>query len=144
METATMGRVIVSASIENADDRYEVSKGRMSSTDVRSVEVDDALVDRGATTLALPTSMIQRLGLRPAYRRMIRTTNGNVDRQVYHPVWLKIQGQGCNVEVSEIPDGCPVLIGQIPLESMDWVIDPKGQRLIPNPDHGGEHMWENY
>jgi hypothetical protein len=26
----------------------------------------------------------------------------------------------------------------IPLESLDWVIDPKGQRLIGNPDHHGE------
>jgi hypothetical protein len=24
------------------------------------------------------------------------------------------------------------------LESLDWVVDGKGQRLIGNPDHGGE------
>ena len=36
----------------------------------------------------------------------------------------------------------PVLIGQIPLELLDWVVDPKGQRLIGNPEHGGEQIME--
>ena len=31
-----------------------------------------------------------------------------------------------------------VVIGQVPLELMDWVVDSKGQRLIGNPEHGGE------
>jgi hypothetical protein len=26
----------------------------------------------------------------------------------------------------------------IPVEALDWVVDTKGQRLIGNPDHGGE------
>jgi hypothetical protein len=24
------------------------------------------------------------------------------------------------------------------IEALDWVVDTKGQRLIGNPDHGGE------
>jgi hypothetical protein len=32
------------------------------------------------------------------------------------------------------------LIGQTPLELLDFVVDPIGQRLIGNPDHGGEQM----
>ncbi len=39
-----------------------------------------------------------------------------------------------------ISDNLPVIVGQVPLELMDWVIDMKGQRLIGNPDHGGEDM----
>ena len=35
-------------------------------------------------------------------------------------------------------DEYPVLVGQIALEALDWVVDAKGQRLIGNPDHGGE------
>jgi hypothetical protein len=33
-----------------------------------------------------------------------------------------------------------VLIGQISLEGLDFVVDPVGQRLLGNPDHGGEQM----
>jgi hypothetical protein len=38
----------------------------------------------------------------------------------------------------------PPLIGQIPLEFLDFVVDPTGGRLIGNPAHGGEHMFEMY
>lgn len=28
----------------------------------------------------------------------------------------------------------------MPLEALDWVVDCQGQKLIGNPEHGGEHM----
>ncbi len=43
-------------------------------------------------------------------------------------------------DVGEIADGFSVIIGQVPLELMDWVVDPTRQRLIGNPEHGGEQM----
>jgi hypothetical protein len=48
------------------------------------------------------------------------------------------------VDVLEAHDECPVLIGQVPLELLDFVVDPKMQRLVGNPTHGGEHMYEMY
>ena len=48
------------------------------------------------------------------------------------------------VEVLEIADECPVLIGRIPLEALDLVVDPGGRRLIGNPEHGGEQIVEVY
>ncbi len=51
-----------------------------------------------------------------------------------------VQDRDCYVEVAEIPDECPVLIGQIPLELLDLVVDTAGQKLIGNPDHGGQQM----
>lgn len=51
-----------------------------------------------------------------------------------------VQGRECTVDVLELPEGSPVLIGQIPLELFDFVIDMRGQRLIGNPDHGGEQI----
>jgi len=38
------------------------------------------------------------------------------------------------------PDECPVLIGQVALEMLDFVVDTTGQKLIGNPDHGAEQM----
>lgn len=64
--------------------------------------------------------------------------------RVYGPVRLTVQGRDCNSDVSELPDDCPVLIGQVPLELLDFVVDPIGQRLMGNPEHGGEHMIEMY
>jgi hypothetical protein len=36
------------------------------------------------------------------------------------------------------------LFGQVPLEVLDLVVDSRKQRLIPNPEHGGEQMTEEY
>jgi hypothetical protein len=44
----------------------------------------------------------------------------------------------------EVPDDHPVLIGRIPLQLLDFVIDASGPRLIGNPAHGGEQMIEMY
>lgn len=55
-------------------------------------------------------------------------------------VRLTVQQRDCIVEVAEVPDDCPVLIGQIALEMLDFVIDRVGRKLIGNPDHGRERM----
>jgi hypothetical protein len=33
-----------------------------------------------------------------------------------------------------------VLIGQLPLEGLDFVVDKAWGKLIGNPDHGGKQM----
>ena len=45
---------------------------------------------------------------------------------------------------TELPDELPNMIGQIPLESMDWVIDLVGRKLMGNPEHGGELLHEEF
>jgi predicted aspartyl protease len=143
META-MGKVLVAATVENLDDVFAASKGTMTADKVRRVEVTDALIDTGATGLLMPRSLIGQLGLVPIHSRNARTINGITTLRVYRAVRLTVQGRDCVLDVSEVPEDCPVLIGQIALESMDWVVDPKNQRLIGNPDHGGEQMIEAY
>ena len=59
-------------------------------------------------------------------------------------VRLTIQGRSCTMDVMEVPDDVPVLIGQIPLEHLDFVVDLRSQSLIGNPAHGGEHVYELY
>jgi len=139
-----MGKVIVTALVENLDDLSDVRRGTLTSDRVRRVEVTDALVDSGATRLLMPKSLVARLGLTPLRSREAKTVGGIVSVQVYRAVRLTIQERDCILDVTEISDDLPVLIGQLPLESMDWVIDMKGHKLIGNPAHGGEQMIEAY
>jgi hypothetical protein len=88
--------------------------------------------------------MIEQLGLLPIGSRRLRTANGYVERISYGGVRLTIQERDIFCEVTELPDDCPVLIGQIPLEGLDFVVDPLGRRLIGNPAHGGEWMHEEF
>jgi predicted aspartyl protease len=139
-----MGKVLVAATVENLSDLYDVTKGTRKPEEVRRVEIPDALVDTGATFLSIPRRYIQQLGLLRFRTRQAKTSGGLVTFGMYGVVRLTIQGRDCMVEVTEVADDCPVLIGQIPLEALDFVVDPVSQRLIGNPDHGGEHMMDMY
>jgi predicted aspartyl protease len=142
METAEMGRVLTEATIENSGDLWNADQGTLPADRVRRVTVTDALVDTGATTLGLPTRLIQQLGLKKAYEKRAVASTGQATVNVYGPVRVTIQGRSCSVDAMEVPDEVPVLICQIPLEALDLVVDLRGRRLIGNPAHGGEHVLE--
>jgi predicted aspartyl protease len=137
-----MGKVLVTATIENLEDLFNAEKGLLPQEQVRRVEVTDALVDTGVTGLLIPKRMIAALGLRALRTRQARGLGGPLLVPMYRAVRLTIQGRDCVIDVGEIGDEFPVLIGQIPLEALDWIVDPKGQRLIGNPEHGGEEMMD--
>lgn len=144
MEISTMGKVLVSARIENLNDLYEVSMGRRKPEEVRYLEISDALVETGAMYLSLPQRYVEQLGLQRYRTRRAKTSGGIADIPMCGMVLLTVQGRDCRMEVAEIPNECPVWIGQIPLESLDFIVDPIHQRLLGNPDHGGEHTIDLY
>ena len=111
----------------------------MPAGEIRTVEVSDADGHR-ATLLSIPRRLVSQLGLRCHRTRTARTAAGVVSFGIFGAVRLIVQGRDCITEVCEVPDECPVLIGQTPLELLDFVVDPMGQRLIGNPEHGGEQM----
>lgn len=139
---AIMGRLAVPARIENLFDVEGRERGILPEDEVRAVQVVDALIDSGASGLLVPKRFVAQLGLRSYRTRHSRTVAGIVEHNVYTAVRLTVQGRDCISDVIEIPDDLPVIIGQVPLELMDWVIDLKGQKLIGNPEHGGEQMAE--
>jgi len=144
MESGTMGIVLVSARIENLYDVKDAEKGLITSDQVRRVEVNDARVDTGATYVSMPLRLIKQLGLKRLKTIQARTVAGSVSFGIFEPVKLTIQDRDCEVRVAEFADNCPVLIGYIPLELLDFVVDPKNQRLIGNPYHDGEFMIDMY
>jgi hypothetical protein len=74
----------------------------------------------------------------------VTSSVGIAEAGVYDAVRLTIQGRSCTMDVMEVPDDVPVLIGQLSLEHLDFVIDPRSRTLVGNPAHGGEHMYELY
>ena len=140
MEIETMGKVLVPAKIENLEDLYRMRRGERSDEEVRRVEVTDALVDTGAFGLLMPLRYITQLGLEPFPTRMSRTVGGEIPITTYEAVRLTVQGRVCLMDVSAIAENLPVIIGQLPLEAMDWFVDMKTHKLIGNPEHGGVEM----
>ncbi len=142
LEPDTMGRVLTEATIESLKDLWDAQRGLMPAEQVRRITVPDALVDTGSPLLALPTRLIQQLGLSRVSSKRVTSSSGTAEAGVYEAVRLTIQGRSCTMDVMEVPDDVPVLIGQIPLEHLDLVVDLRSRRLIGNPAHGGEQVLE--
>jgi predicted aspartyl protease len=144
METDLMGRVLTEATIENLEDLWAAKRGLLPPDQVRRIVVADALVDTGATLLSLPTRLIQQLGLSKTASKGVSSSMGLTEAADYDAVRLTIQGRTCTMDVMEVPDTVPVLIGQLPLEHLDLVVDLRNRSLIGNPAHAGEHVYELY
>lgn len=144
MEQDIMGRVTTEAYIENIEDLWAIKQGLKTPDQSRSLTIPDALVDTGATLLSLPTSLIRQLGLAKVSSKRITSSIGPGEAAMYEAVRLTIQGRSCTMDVMEVPDGIPALIGQLPLEHLDFVVDLRSRSLIGNPAHGGEHIYELY
>jgi len=144
LEPDIMGRVLTEATIENLEDLWAAKRGLLPREDVRRIVVADALVDTGATLLSLPGRLIAQLGLAQTGTKRITSSTGGGEADMYEAVRLTICGRPCTMDVMEVPDDVPVLIGQLPLEHLDLVVDLRSRSLIGNPAHGGEHVYELY
>ena len=127
--------------LENQYDLVAVKLGVMNPGDVRRLTVTDALVDTGATGLCLPIPLIEQLGLTPIEMRRARAATGIVDRMLYSEVQFTILERTSTIQVTDLPEGSPVLIGHMVLEHLDLCLDIK-KGLIYNPAHDGEWIIE--
>ena len=123
--------------IANLKDMNLAEAGVIDPEEVRRVTVEDAVVDTGATRLALPKPLIEQLGLTPVRSTKSLTTNGVVDRTVYSSVEFTVLGRKDNIQVTDLPANIPVLVGHVVLELLDLCLDIK-KGLIYNPDHDDE------
>ena len=137
-----MGKVVVKIKLTNYLD-LELKAMKLLKGQPRSLQTE-ALVDTGATRLYLKSSIIKALGLKKTGSIDSRTTNAVRRRSVYQPARLDLQGRHGNFDVIKVDEDVPNLIGQIPLEYLDLVVDPKERKLIPNPEHGDKQMSEEY
>ncbi len=138
-----VGRVVVNVVVRNGDDVARAQRGEVTPEQIRTLAIE-ALVDTGATFFCLPQSLVDQLGLSRFRERETRTISGRIMMRVYEPVEIEVQGRACSTEVMALPDERQCLLGQIPLESLDWWVDPQGRRLVGNPEHDGEWMAEAF
>ena len=138
-----MGKVTTPIRVENWLDAELITAG-LRKEEPRHIETE-ALVDTGAVKFYLKSSLIRQLGLRPIGEIKMRTmSNRSEGRTVFSPVALEIQGRTGRFDVVEVPDSLPNIVGQIPLEDLDWVVDCRNQRLVPNPEHKSGELADEF
>ncbi|MEN8447756.1 MAG: retroviral-like aspartic protease family protein [Cyanobacteria bacterium J06555_13] len=133
-----MGRIIVTLTLTNWADRILAERGFISAEEVRTLSVDDALVDTGATRLCLPADLIEKLGLKQTGTIDAQTAVGPHTVQVYEGLELIVEGRQGRYDCVEIPAGQTPLLGLIPLEDLGLNPDLQAQKLIHLPTTGKE------
>lgn len=98
-------------------------------------EIDaNALVDSGAIDLCIPRHVANQLKLSKAEEREVTVADGRREIVDYvGPIRVEVFGRAAFTGALVIGD--QVLLGAIPMEAMDVLIDPRRQKLIPNPDN---------
>jgi hypothetical protein len=140
MEIAVRGRVQVPVRVENLGDVLNASRGFFKAEMIRAVEIPDALVAPGTSCFALPARFVKELKLGRRGTRKARTGTGFAFFGLYEPVRLTVRDRDCTVDVIKVPDGCPALLGRLPLLLLDLTLDAAGEALAGNPEHDGHPM----
>lgn len=138
-----MGKTIEPVDVKNFIDIAKVAEGALSEANIRTQEVK-AVVDTEASFLCLPPTVIAKLGLLYSHSRAATTTNGNVMRRIFNGAVIIVQGRDIQMQVMENDENRPSLLGYLILENMDFVVDPRSQRVIPNPEHDGKWVMDLY
>ena len=136
-----MGKIVQKAKLENSGDVLAVQEGYITADKIRSLEVE-FLVDTGAAMICLPVDKIKSLGLKAQHTRDVITASGKVERMVYSPVHITIFDRDANLDVMELPEGVPPLLGYLVLESLDLYPNPNKQILEGNPKYDGKMVMD--
>jgi len=127
-----MGKIMTKIKLTNHVDQENAARGLIPASEVRSLEIE-GLVDTGAVTLALPADVAEKLGL-PVIGKTIVSLADRTPREVpIVALHLEILGRPMVLDAFVLPAGATPLIGQIPLERLDLLVDPKSRDLIVNP-----------
>ena len=129
-----MGITYADIELIRAADLILVQEGYLTEDQVCRVSVT-ALVDSGSSMLAIPRSLARMLNLRKMDEIQTELANGDIMQvDVVGPVEVRFQNRKTLVNAVVIEAETEVLLGAIPMQGMDVVIDPKRERLIVNPD----------
>jgi predicted aspartyl protease len=138
-----MGKRFEKIMIKNFVDIAMHSKGIIKEAEIRTIETE-ALVDTGAAYLCLPPGDIEKLGLVHSTIKEVTTANGKVNRRIFYGAVIIIKDREIQMQIMENSVGTPPLIGYLVLEAMDFLVDSKSQRIIPNPAHEGKWIIDLY
>jgi clan AA aspartic protease len=128
-----MGLIYSDIELINSDDLALVRRGYLKENEVRKMKVN-ALVDSGAMMLSVNETIKVQLGLSVLDRQMGELADGSKQSfEIVGPVDIRFANRQTTVRAVVLPGDTEPLLGSIPMEDMDVLIDPRGQKLILNP-----------
>jgi clan AA aspartic protease len=125
-----MGLVYTDITLKNATDVGNVRRGIMKEQDIHQTTVK-AMVDTGCFTLIITEAVRQELGLDVVEEYDVTLANETTETcKVAEPVEVHWKNRHDVVQAMVLPSAKEVLLGAIPLEGMDLIVDPARQTVI--------------
>jgi len=125
-----MGIIRTAITLKNAIDVHQAQEGAIKESEIRQTSIN-ALVDTGAWTMVINEEMQKELGL-----KVTRTATGTLadgTESIYNvvgPVVITWKDRSAICEALVLPDAEEALLGAIPLEAMDLVINPRKEEIV--------------
>jgi clan AA aspartic protease len=127
-----VGLTFADIQLTNLEDIGAFKRNFISEDEVRTVKIR-SLVDSGALMLVIPQSVCRELGLTIEEFRTAYVANGTRE-QVPMTSAVEVRWNNRKTVVNAIVTGDEPLLGAIPMEGLDVVIDPAKQEPMPHPD----------
>jgi hypothetical protein len=125
-----MGTFREEITLTNAGDVAKARDGFIPETKIRSLTLK-AMPDTGAWTLVISEETRAKLGL--AIKGSIGATLADGSTTVYNQteaVDIQWKDRGTTQQALLVPDADDTLLGALPLEAMDLMVDPVHERLV--------------
>ena len=130
-----MGAVFAEIELINDNDLAFARKGYIEEDEVKRMTLL-MHVDNGADMLCINQSIQDQLQFPVIETRKAILANGViVDYDVVSSVELRFKNRSTTCRAMILPGDTEPLLGCIPLEDLDVLIDPRRQELIVNPAH---------
>ena len=128
-----MGLVYAELLLISADDLALFHYGFKPEAEIKSILVQ-ALVDSGAYQMVINDHIKQQLRLRVIEERVVKLADESERLvEVVGPIEIRFQNRRTVADAIVLPNTSEVLLGSVPMEDLDVVIDPKRQTLAVNP-----------
>ena len=129
-----MGYVYAEIELTNEDDLALHRHGILPENEIKKIRCK-ALVDSRAWDLVINQEIQKQLDLPLLKRRTVKMADETlIDLDVVGPIEIRFEHRTTLVNAVVLPDTSEVLLGAYPMEGLDVMIDPKGERLLINPD----------
>jgi clan AA aspartic protease len=125
-----MGHIYADITLKNATDVVNQRRGIMQEPEIRQITVE-AMVDTGAATLIINETLRQMLGLEVWKEHIVTLANDIKETaKITEPVIIQWKDREMTCQPWVVSNGEDVLLGVIPLENMDLIVDPLQQTLV--------------
>ncbi|MEA1972159.1 MAG: retroviral-like aspartic protease family protein [Candidatus Cloacimonadota bacterium] len=129
-----MGLIYAELELANPEDLAFLRKGYIKEEDIKKEKVT-ALVDSGAYFMCINEHIQAQLDLPIVRYSEVELANGNIEKlPIAGPLTVNFANRGTSCDAIVLPGKSEVLLGAIPMEALDVVLNPKKQTIEVNPE----------